>query len=665
MHDRMYNLASSKYEQSLHLSTDFSVLQGYAQSLCGYLKMQESPTTLSAISQGKEKVIAVIEDFCRRHNTDGIAEILKHMPLRGEYSELVCLAFNSIISVDQNYFAKERSLSRKDLIFIPKKFFLDDEFNPSEYQSTAARIYQEVVKESSLEYVYGEVQLKWITDLLSPQLIIAVVNSAMEDTNLNFIVAAKLFKNSNIDQVDITDHDIEVSSYTEFCSITSTQVLARNLPLTVGYDLSGCTQITKLSLAQIVRNRAVVAINLDGCRNLDDQSVLLLSHVAKQLELLSLAGLTEITDGGVIPIVSACSRLSVLNINHCSRLSQNTLFYAAQANKNIRTLHAAGVYINNEGLLSLCQLLSPDLFTSLDISLCREITDFSLITVARTFPRLTFINICGLSRVTGKGVRAICEMCWELRSINFEDLFLLNDSAFLFDQVDENRNEMNMLKSLTSVNLRDCVHLTDHGLLGLVERCQAIRELNLRGCDKITDKSLEFMSNNFKHSTSFSDHLAILDLSFCPKLSAGGISKLLEHCPILEELNVSGIATMSDKHMEEISVKCPTIVKLVAQRCLLLSNLALCSLARNLWITALDVSFCSKVSDEGIEIISLACTGLAHLSIRKLTKLTDKSLNVILENLRGLRTIDVSECPKISSNVGALFKRRGIKVQIG
>ena len=174
--------------------------------------MQHSPTTISAISMGKESVATVIDDFRRRQITDGIAEILKCIPLRGEYSELACLAFNSIISADESYFTKGKSLSRKDLIYMPKKFFLDDEFNPTEYITTAARIYQEVVKESSLEYVYGEVQLKWISDLLSPHLVIAIVNSAMEDTNLNFIVAAKLFKNRSTDLVDITDHDIEVSS---------------------------------------------------------------------------------------------------------------------------------------------------------------------------------------------------------------------------------------------------------------------------------------------------------------------------------------------------------------------------------------------------------------------------------------------------------------------
>lgn len=434
------------------------------------------------------------------------------------------------------------------------------------------------------------------------------------------------------------------------------------MPLTVGFDLSGCVHVTKASLSQIVRNRAIAAINLDGCHELEDESILLLSQIAKQLELLSLVGLTRITDGGLIPVVSSCNRLSVLNVNQCSKISQNALFYASQSSKSLRALHAAGVYINNEGLLSLCQLLSPDVFSSLDISFCREITDFGLITFAKTFPKLTFISICGLSRVTGKGVRAICEMCWELRYINFEDLFLLDDSTFNFQQVDENRNALNMLNSLNVVNLRDCVNLTDSGLLGLIERCRAINELNLRGCEKITDRSLELMAFNFKHSSSMSDHLVVLDVSYCPKVSAGGIASLLGHCPNLEDLNMSGIPSLSDKHMDEICLNCSTIVKLNVQRCLLLTNLMLCSIARNLWLTSLDISYCSKITDEGIEILALSCAGLIDLSIRKLIKITDISLRTIFGNFGQLRSLDISESPWLSSSVINQLRKRGIMV---
>lgn len=220
---RMYKLASQKFEDSLYLINDFTVLQGYARSLCGYLKMERTSINASAVSQGKEKVIVVIEDLCRRHNTDGIAEILKNIPPRVEYSALLCLAFNSIVSIDGNYFSKGRGLTRRELVYLPKLFFLDEDFNPVEYLVTAAKIYQEVVKDPALEYIYGEVQLKWITELNSPHLIISIVKSAIEDTNLNFVVAGRLFKNNIYGEVSISDHDIEVSHITIFATSNSSR----------------------------------------------------------------------------------------------------------------------------------------------------------------------------------------------------------------------------------------------------------------------------------------------------------------------------------------------------------------------------------------------------------------------------------------------------------
>jgi hypothetical protein len=206
----MYGVASLKYEEALQFISDFIVLKGYAQSLCGYLKMERTSTSAAALSQGKEKVLYVVNDLRQRHNTEGIAEILKSLPQRGEYADIVCAAFSAIMSVDALFFTRGRNMSRSDLVHYPKIFFLDDDTNPQEYLNTAAAIYQEVVRDSQLEYIYGEVHLRWISALHSAELVIAIVQHAVEDSNLNVVVAGKLFKQNIRDEVNITDHDVEV-----------------------------------------------------------------------------------------------------------------------------------------------------------------------------------------------------------------------------------------------------------------------------------------------------------------------------------------------------------------------------------------------------------------------------------------------------------------------
>lgn len=208
---RLFNVAASKFEEALRYTNDATVIRGYAQSICGYLKMDKSNKNLSsAVSLGKDKVLSVIEDFKQRQNADAIAEILKAIPQSAEYSDLVCSAFNAIRYVDKGYFVKSKIVTRVDLKHIPKIFFLDELSSPKEHLQTAALIYQEVVQEHSLQRIYGEVDLQWIPTLESPELVIALVKHAMEDMSLNFIVAGKLFQQNINDENDISDHDVQV-----------------------------------------------------------------------------------------------------------------------------------------------------------------------------------------------------------------------------------------------------------------------------------------------------------------------------------------------------------------------------------------------------------------------------------------------------------------------
>jgi hypothetical protein len=155
----------------------------------------------------------------------------------------------------------------------------------------------------------------------------------------------------------------------------------------------------------------------------------------------------------------------------------------------------------------------------LDISMCRDLTDHGVICIAETCPALLSLNLKGLSRVSDLGACSICTNCWYLTHLDLEDVFLLRDDCFWFSSVHDGRKAANdnMLTSLASLCLTDCSNLTDRGIEGLAERCRKLDVLVLRGCDKITDTALRYMSNPTQSTASsvpMCDSIHRLNLSY-------------------------------------------------------------------------------------------------------------------------------------------------------
>ena len=70
---------------------------------------------------------------------------------------------------------------------------------------------------------------------------------------------------------------------------------------------------------------------------------------------------------------------------------------------------------------------------SLDISFCRDVSDYGAISVAESCPELRYLNLSG-PREFHRGARHLLAKCWYLSELSMEDVFLLNDQAFFFDR---------------------------------------------------------------------------------------------------------------------------------------------------------------------------------------------------------------------------------------
>ena len=274
-------------------------------------------------------------------------------------------------------------------------------------------------------------------------------------------------------------------------------------------------------------------------------------------------------------------------------------------------------------------------------------------TLADQCPRIEHLNICGLSRVTEIGTRAVCAHFWHLSYLNVEDVFLLSDDAFFYNRELDGRTAANeqMLKSLTVLNMKDCIHITDTTFAGLQSRCSKIHTLILQGCHQLTDSALRYMyeveldsvNNNFPMCDSFK----VLNLASCLKVSAAGLNSLFLKCGVLEDLDLSGITCVNDALIHDLCEACPTIQRLHLRRCIYVSDVSLCSIASSLWLEHLDISSCSKITNAGIEVVSVACNGLISLKAKRVRKLTNKSINLLFQNCNLLKELDITECDNI------------------
>jgi hypothetical protein len=131
-------------------------------------------------------------------------------------------------------------------------------------------------------------------------------------------------------------------------------------------------------------------------------------------------------------------------------------------------------------------------------------------------------------------------------------------------------------------------------------------------------------------------------------LTSHGLHSLFLTSPNLTNLNLSNLShAVTDKLISHLTISCPKIQSLSTSRCVSLTDLSICSIGSNLWIEEIDVSFCNKLTDTGLEVLALTCTGLRSVWCQRLNKITNKALHLLLKNCKQLREIHIESCERI------------------
>lgn len=263
---------------------------------------------------------------------------------------------------------------------------------------------------------------------------------------------------------------------------------------------------------------------------------------------------------------------------------------------NIESLNLTGCYNLSDNWLTQGFIQDVNSLTVLNLSMCKQITDASLMNISQHLKNLEFLDLGGCSNISNMALLLIAEGLQKLKSLHLRSCCVSDVGISHLAGLKRNATSHIIPNNSSSTGTLSLEHLS------------------LQDCYKITDEGLRHLSDGLHN-------LKILNLSFCASITDIGL-KHLARMGSLRELNLQSVDTISD--------------------------LGLAYLAENnSRLTILDVSFCNKVGDQGLLHISQGLFNLRSLSIKG-CPITDEGLGRIARTLTDLRALNIGQCDRIT-----------------
>ncbi|KAH8300455.1 hypothetical protein KR018_006181 [Drosophila ironensis] len=204
-------------------------------------------------------------------------------------------------------------------------------------------------------------------------------------------------------------------------------------------------------------------------------------------------------------------------------------------------------------------------------------------------------------------------------------------------------------KHVHSLSLR-CSSISDRGLETLLDHLQSLFELELAGCNEVTEAGLWACLTPRIVSLSLADCINIADeavgavaqllpslYEFSLQASAGGMPRTSAY-----HVTDAALGYFSPKQSHSLSI-------LRLQSCWELTNHGIVNIVHSLpHLTVLSLSGCSKLTDDGVELIAENLQKLRALDLSWCPRITDASLEYIACDLNQLEELTLDRCVHIT-----------------
>ncbi len=334
-------------------------------------------------------------------------------------------------------------------------------------------------------------------------------------------------------------------------------------------------------------------------------------HLCEHLQSLSLRG-TEITEGTFINILSHCANLESLDLSGC-----NSLFMSGQLlSKEDDLLRLRGILVN---------------VTQLNLGSIRYLSDV-------TFNRIT--SICGpaLKKLSLSGAKALFHSTSYIvdphDSLGCSSVLTFNNILHFIAQKASSLTALDFSRTTISDEALEAVTKID-------ELC--LKEIRLAHCEEITDLGIKKLCMK-------QPLLISLDLAQCVGLTNATITAITTHLQGLRYLSLDKCRQVTDYGVGQLH-KLGKLEKLQLASCYTVTSeglvAGLCA-ATMVRLTHINLSCCSQVGDIFILQLSVKCRNVTHVDLGSCTGVSDVGLHHISKNLIHLRLLNLSWCKRIT-----------------
>ncbi|RDA86398.1 hypothetical protein CP532_6478 [Ophiocordyceps camponoti-leonardi (nom. inval.)] len=299
----------------------------------------------------------------------------------------------------------------------------------------------------------------------------------------------------------------------------------------------------------------------------------------KRLNLATLAD--KVNDGSVLPL-AVCSRVERLTLTNCRGLTDSGLMALVENSASLQAL---------------------------DISNDKNITEQSVRAIAEHCRRLQGLNISGCDAISNESMITLAQSCKYIKRLKLNECAQLRDDAILaFAEHCPN---------ILEIDLHQCNAIGNGPVTALLAKGNCLRELRLACCDLIDDSAFLSLPENQVY-----EHLRILDLTSCARLTDAAVDKIIEVAPRLRNL--------------------------VLAKCRNITDAAVHSIARlNKNLHYVHLGHCGQITDEGVKKLVNSCNRIRYIDLGCCTNLTDESVKR-LALLPKLKRIGLVKCSSIT-----------------